>query len=80
MKKIDRTENIIRIVFAGLFLVAGIAVQLILSGPYTLVSVVLYINGILCAVSGIMNLVKLKRAVAAENVSVADRDEETQTV
>lgn len=79
MKKINRTENIIRIVFAGLFIAAGIAVQLILSGPYTLVSAVLYINGILCAVSGIMNLVKLKRA-AAENVPAAESRAETQTV
>ena len=57
-------ESVIRIIFGGLCLIAGLVVEVILPGPYTMVSVVLFINGIACVASGTVNLVRVRRDMA----------------
>ncbi|MBE6708942.1 MAG: DUF2892 domain-containing protein [Ruminococcaceae bacterium] len=78
MKKINRIERIIRIVFGALFLIFGLLVQIILSGSYTFVSVVLYINGVLCIASSVIDLVKISRAAKAEEKKpTAEKEKQT---
>ncbi len=79
MSKFQFIERIIRIVFGALFLVAGLSVQLILSGSYTFVAVVLYINGVLCIASSVIDLVKKRRAAKAvekEEIPAGEKEEQ----
>ncbi len=55
-------ESVCRTVFGALFFGAAVAVYLLAPSSYILVAAVLAINGILCCVSGIINLVKISAA------------------
>ena len=79
IEKCKFVEKIIRIVFGALFIAAGVVVHVVMPDPYTLVAVVLYINGILCIISGIVELVKRRRAakMVKENVNLAAKKAST---